>query len=95
MTLRTFDVLQQGVQIARVLSSPAAPERTTISVEGVGSMRQVFKELWREEGLIGLYAKGLSARLAQSACFSFSIILGYETIKRFSVNDEFRTRVRW
>ncbi|XP_045541290.1 solute carrier family 25 member 44 [Papilio machaon] len=78
-----------------ILTNPLDIVRARLQVEGVGSMRQVFKELWREEGLIGLYAKGLSARLAQSACFSFSIILGYETIKRFSVNDEFRTRVRW
>ncbi|OWR55815.1 mitochondrial glutamate carrier, partial [Danaus plexippus plexippus] len=64
-------------------------------VEGVGTMKQVFKELWREEGFVGLYAKGLSARLVQSACFSFSIILGYESIKRVSLSDEYRTRVRW
>ncbi|CAK1592093.1 unnamed protein product [Parnassius mnemosyne] len=78
-----------------ILTNPLDIVRARLQVEGVGSMRQVFKELWREEGLSGLYAKGLSARLAQSACFSFSIILGYETIKRFSVSDEYRTRVRW
>lgn len=64
-------------------------------VEGVGSMRQVFRSLWVEEGLVGLYLKGLSARMVQSACFSFSIILGYETIKRVAVSAEYRQRVRW
>ncbi|XP_049884278.1 solute carrier family 25 member 44 [Pectinophora gossypiella] len=78
-----------------ILTNPLDIVRARLQVEGVGSMRHVFKELWREEGLVGLYAKGLSARLVQSACFSFSIILGYETIKRVAVSDEYRTRVRW
>ncbi|XP_045783559.1 solute carrier family 25 member 44 [Maniola jurtina] len=78
-----------------ILTNPLDIVRARLQVEGVGSMRQVFKELWREEGLVGLYAKGLSARLVQSACFSFCIILGYESIKRVSVSDEYRARVRW
>lgn len=64
------------------LTNPLDIVRARLQVEGVGSMRQVFNSLWAEEGLVGLYLKGLSARLVQSACFSFSIILGYETIKR-------------
>ncbi|CAK1553164.1 unnamed protein product [Leptosia nina] len=78
-----------------ILTNPLDIVRARLQVEGVSSMRQVFKELWKEEGFFGLYMKGLSARLVQSACFSFSIILGYETIKRVSVSDEYRTRVRW
>ncbi|KAM3956074.1 solute carrier family 25 member 44 [Aphomia sociella] len=77
------------------LTNPLDIVRARLQVEGVGSMREVFKNLWQEEGLMGLYLKGLSARLVQSACFSFSIILGYESIKRVSVSDEFRPRVRW
>jgi solute carrier family 25 protein 44 len=50
--------------------------------------------LWLEEGL-WMFSKGLSARLVQSVCFSFSIILGYETIKRFSVRQEYKDLVRW
>ncbi|CAG9577669.1 unnamed protein product [Danaus chrysippus] len=78
-----------------ILTNPLDIVRARLQVEGVGTMKQVFKELWREEGFTGLYAKGLSARLVQSACFSFSIILGYESIKRVSLSDEYRTRVRW
>ncbi|XP_046976205.1 solute carrier family 25 member 44 [Vanessa cardui] len=78
-----------------ILTNPLDIVRARLQVEGVGTMKDVFKELWREEGLVGLYAKGLSARLVQSACFSFSIILGYESIKRVSLSDEYRTRVRW
>ncbi|PZC70949.1 hypothetical protein B5X24_HaOG214525 [Helicoverpa armigera] len=58
-------------------------------------MKDIFKALWAEEGLLGLYFKGLSARLVQSACFSFSIILGYESIKRVALSEEFKPRVRW
>lgn len=58
-------------------------------------MKTAFRELWAEEGANGLFAKGISARLVQSASFSFSIILGYETIKRLAVNDQYRLMVRW
>ncbi|CAB3242615.1 unnamed protein product [Arctia plantaginis] len=78
-----------------ILTNPLDIVRARLQVEGVGSMRQVFRSLWAEEGLVGLYLKGLSARLVQSACFSFSIILGYETIKRVAVSAEYRQRVRW
>lgn len=78
-----------------ILTNPLDIVRARLQVEGVGSMRQVFSQLWTEEGLTGLYAKGLSARLVQSACFSFSVILGYESIKRVALSEEFRPRVRW
>ncbi|KAL0858495.1 hypothetical protein ABMA27_012361 [Loxostege sticticalis] len=78
-----------------ILTNPLDIVRARLQVEGVSTMRQVIKDLWLEEGLMGLYLKGLSARLVQSACFSFSIILGYESIKRVAVSDEYRTRVRW
>lgn len=57
-------------------------------------MRSAFSELWAEEKL-RMFFKGLSARLVQSAVFSFSIILGYETIKRIAINEQYRDRVRW
>ncbi|XP_026325661.1 solute carrier family 25 member 44 [Hyposmocoma kahamanoa] len=78
-----------------ILTNPLDIVRARLQVEGISTMRKVFKDLWAEEGLFGLYAKGLSARLVQSACFSFSIILGYESIKRVSVSEEYRPRVRW
>ncbi|CAH0602439.1 unnamed protein product [Chrysodeixis includens] len=77
------------------LTNPLDIVRARLQVQGVGTMNEVFRDLWAEEGLVGFYFKGLSARLVQSACFSFSIILGYETIKRVALSDEFRPRVRW
>jgi solute carrier family 25 protein 44 len=50
--------------------------------------------LWHEEKY-RIFTKGLSARLAQSGVFSTAIILGYESIKRFSINDDYRDVVRW
>lgn len=57
-------------------------------------MARTFRVLWREEKM-RIFTKGLSARLVQSATFSFSIILGYETIKRLSVTEEYRHQVKW
>jgi len=33
--------------------------------------------------------------MAQSGVFSTCIIMGYETIKRFSVREDYRDIVRW
>ena len=67
---------------------------SALQVQRLESMNLAFKELWAEERL-NMFFKGLSARLVQSAVFSFSIILGYETIKRVSVNDEYKHLVKW
>ena len=50
--------------------------------------------LWREERL-WIFTKGLTARLVSSITFSFFIILGYETVKRWSLKDEYKHMVRW
>ena len=57
-------------------------------------MKETIKVLWKEEGLMMAF-KGLSARLVQSVMFSFFIILGYESIKRISLLEEYRKDVRW
>ena len=62
-------------------------------VEGL-QLRETVDILWREEGL-WMATKGLSARLVQSVTFSFFLMLGYETIKRWSVLDEYKDRIRW
>ncbi|KAF7282321.1 hypothetical protein GWI33_002894 [Rhynchophorus ferrugineus] len=77
-----------------IITNPLDTVRARLQVQRIESMADAFKDLWREEGL-WMFTKGLSARLVQSATFSFSIILGYETIKRVSVNEEYRDFVRW
>lgn len=77
-----------------VITNPLDIVRARLQVQRLDSMCHAFKILWVEEGL-RMFAKGLSARLVQSACFSFSIILGYETIKRWSINDQYKKFIRW
>lgn len=56
--------------------------------------RETVRVLWKEEG-VWMVTKGLSARLVQSIPLSFFIILGYETVKRWSVLEEYKDQVRW
>ena len=58
-----------------------------VQVEGGNSVIYVFKELIREEGILGI-SKGLSARIAAMIPSSFLITLGYETIKKLSLRSE-------
>ena len=55
---------------------------------------ETLRDLWHEEHL-GVFTKSLSARLIQSITFSFFIILGYETIKRWSLLEQYESTVRW
>lgn len=77
-----------------IITNPLDVVRARLQVQRIETMRRAFRDLWIEEG-VRMFSKGLSARLIQSATFSFSIILGYETIKRVSVNDEYKKYVRW
>nr|CAD7394851.1 unnamed protein product [Timema cristinae] len=70
-----------------LLTNPLDIVRARLQVQRLDSMQKTFHILWTEERL-RIFTKGLSARMVQSACFSFAIILGYETIKRMSVNEE-------
>ncbi|CAG9853829.1 unnamed protein product [Phyllotreta striolata] len=77
-----------------LLTNPLDVVRARLQVQRIGSMRCAFRDLWVEEGF-RMFTKGLTARLIQSATFSFSIIIGYETIKRISVKEEYKQYVKW
>ena len=49
---------------------------------------KVLKLLWAEDSY-KLFYKGLTARLSYSCFYSFLIILGYETVKKLSLKDEY------
>lgn len=77
-----------------IITNPLDIVRARLQVQRLDSMKVAFYELWHEEHM-RMFVKGLSARLVQSAAFSFSIILGYETIKRVAVNEQYKHMVRW
>lgn len=77
-----------------LITNPLDIIRARLQIQRLGSMQKTFHILWTEERL-RMFTKGLSARLVQSACFSFAIILGYETIKRMSIIEEYRDYIRW
>ncbi|XP_017791848.1 PREDICTED: solute carrier family 25 member 44 isoform X2 [Habropoda laboriosa] len=77
-----------------IVTNPLDIVRARLQVQRLDSMFSAFRVLWVEERL-QMFTKGLSARLVQSACFSFSIILGYETIKRVSITEKYRGYIRW
>lgn len=78
---------------AALITNPLDVIRARIQVEGT-KFNETVNLLWKEEG-VWLVTKGLSARLVQSVTFSFFIILGYETIKRWSVLEEYKDKIRW
>lgn len=77
-----------------LITNPLDIVRARLQVQRSNSFSATSRLLWQEEGL-GIFTKGLSARLVQSIAFSFMIILGYETIKRWSVREEYKHHVRW
>lgn len=58
------------------------------------SYLETVRTLWRDERT-NIFIKGLSARLVSSAIFSLCMIVGYETLKRHSVKEEFADQIRW
>ena len=50
---------------------------------------KVLRTLWVEDGF-RLFYKGLTARLSYSCFYSFLIILGYETVKKMSLKEEYQ-----
>ncbi|XP_031626007.1 solute carrier family 25 member 44 [Contarinia nasturtii] len=82
-----------------LITNPLDIIRARIQVQRLDSIPLAFRLLWIEENSLKkrfkLLFKGLSARLLQSAAFSFSIILGYESIKRLSIQEEYKHLVRW
>ncbi|XP_050693512.1 solute carrier family 25 member 44-like isoform X1 [Eriocheir sinensis] len=77
-----------------LLTNPLDIVRARLQVQRAGNFGHTFKILWAEEKM-GILSKGLSPRLFQSVIFSFTIILGYESVKRVSVSEEYKDEVKW
>ena len=76
-----------------VITNPLDLVRTRVQVQRT-SIPETIRWLWETEGL-RLFKKGLTARMLASAIYSVCVILGYETVKKYSVYDEYKTKVRW
>ena len=55
---------------------------------------ETLKHLWRTERFM-IFKKGLTARMTSSIIYSVAIILGYETVKKWSVHEEYKPMVKW
>ncbi|GAB1605876.1 solute carrier family 25 member 44-like [Argonauta hians] len=92
LTIQCLSACLSGV-CASTITNPLDVIRARIQVEGC-SFPTTLNVLWKEEGLKMAF-KGLSARIIQSVVFSFFIILGYESIKRYSLLKEYQKDIRW
>lgn len=77
-----------------ILTNPLDLLRVNIQVHRPSSYRSAVKYLWKEDKW-RIFSKGLSARLTQSCISSALIVFGYETMKRFSIEDKYRDQVKW
>ena len=50
--------------------------------------------LWKDEGF-NIFRKGLTARMTSSLIYSVAIIFGYETVKKWSVHEEYKQKLKW
>ncbi|CAG0886217.1 unnamed protein product [Darwinula stevensoni] len=83
-----------GGMTTTILTNPLDIVRARLQVQRLDSFSRTFLLLWNEERW-NIFTKGLSARIFQSCFFSFAIVLGYESIKRMSINEEYKEGVRW
>lgn len=77
-----------------IMTNPLDLLRANIQVHRPSSYKSAVKYLWKEDKW-RIFNKGLTARLTQSCLSSGLIVIGYETMKRFSVDDKYRDQVRW
>jgi len=76
-----------------VLTNPLDLTRARVQVQR-RSIPETIKVLWREERF-RMFAKGLTARMTSSVIYSVAIILGYESVKKMTVLDEYKSKVVW
>ena len=75
------------------LTNPLDLVRTRVQVQR-RSIPETIRHLWQTERF-GIFTKGLTARMTSSVIYSVAIIFGYETVKRWSVYDEYKERIKW
>ena len=53
-----------------------------------------MRKLWKNEKM-RIFTKGLTARMTSSIIYSVAIIFGYETVKKWSVHEEYKPKLKW
>lgn len=92
MALQCAAAMSAGVA-SSTLTNPLDLVRTRVQVNRT-SIPDTVRTLWRTEKL-NIFRKGLTARMLSSVIYSVAIIFGYETVKRWSVHEEYKNRVKW
>lgn len=77
-----------------IMTNPLDLLRANIQVHRPSSYVSAVKYLWKEDKW-RIFSKGLTVRLTHSSLSSALIVIGYETMKRFSVDEKYRDQVRW
>lgn len=76
-----------------ILTNPLDLVRTRVQVQR-RPIPETMRKLWQTERW-KIFSKGLTARMTSSIIYSVAIIFGYETVKKWSVHEEFKTKVKW
>ena len=92
MLIQVIAGTSSGVTVS-ALTNPLDVIRANVQIQRT-SYASALQRLWQEEGL-KMFTKGLSARISQSCISSAFIVAGYETLKRWSVKDEYKDQIRW
>lgn len=80
--------------VVSLATNPLDLLRANVQVHRPSSYKSAVKYLWKEDKW-RIFSKGASARVLQSCLSSGIIVIGYETLKRISIVDEYRDQVRW
>jgi len=76
-----------------VITNPMDLTRARVQVQRKPII-ETLRILWREEG-VRMFQKDLTARMTASTIYSVAIILGYESVKKMTVLEEYKSRVAW
>ena len=78
---------------ACILTNPLDLVRTRVQVQRK-PIPETVRLLWQTERF-NVFNKGLTARMTSSIIYSVAIIFGYETVKKWSVHEEYKPKVKW
>lgn len=77
-----------------IMTNPLDLLRANMQVHRPSSYSSAVKYLWKQDRW-RIFNKGLTARLTQSCISSALIVIGYETMKKVSIDEKYRDQVRW